>query len=266
MNEARTPLSVGRIFSVLGTLVLVGVISYAGVAAYYATRITPVGHAPTAAAIGPGNVLELTGGVNLSNPGPFEITSLDVHAPLGGPGGTPWLAGTTTEVVIPPYSVRTVDLTFSEPLGLLGSAAPSLLTRDQQLPMDLWANASYAEFATMALYDNSSYAWGAPFEGLAVTSGAPQAGANGSVGIPLDVRFADHATFGLAGRFTLTLLTNSGAACGGGQLPVNVPSGAAFQGSTVVVLPAACAGSVDHYAIAWAGSGFAMGLPGGRLP
>jgi hypothetical protein len=258
-------LAVGRLFFVLGTIFLLFLVAYVGVAAYYATKVNPAGGTHTQLAVVGGNQLALASSVNLSDPGPFAISGLTVTAHLAHPDSTPWLSTASTPIDLAGGGTGTLVVRLLIPVADLVSSA-TLLFNDSNLPYNLTLNATYASLVSISIRSAGVYHWGAPFYHLNSTFGTPSRQPNGSVVIPVTVSFTNHAPIDLAGSLTVTFRDPSGAGCGTLIYPIQAAAGANFRQTTNVDLPAGCASSGGSYSAVWAGSGLVIPLGGGRLP
>lgn len=210
----RPPLyRASRYCAIAATLVAVLILVYVGVAVYSASQLRPGGANGSSVGTNAGaQGFEVSTVVNFSNPGFLPVDRVQLSSVVYSPGNVTLLVtGSSPNVTIAPASVGHIPLTLWIPDG--GSpAARALLTQDEVLPTTFWANVTFAHLFQILVQVNSTIDWGAPFEGLNVTVGSPQA-SNGSVEVPLTLAFTDDASFPVDGTLALTLNDAAGGRC-----------------------------------------------------
>jgi hypothetical protein len=201
--------------------------------------------------------------VNLSNPGYFAISDLSVGIQVRSATGALIGVGGASAVTIPARGTGSISVSLWIPLG---GSTNSLVTQDAQLAYQIWINASDASLFTLHISSLSNDTWNAPMSGLNATAGAPVVNPNGTVSVPVTLSFANHAGFTDVGTATFTILSASGATCGGGSLAVNAPGGSNFDQTTSVLLAAGCNPSGGHTEATYTGNGFTVTLPSESIP
>lgn len=265
MSDRSTAYRISRLLSVLATLLFVAILIYAGVAVYFATQIRVPARSTAPPTVVGGTTVVLGSNVSIRNPGPFTISDVTIAIHLAFPNGTPWTATTSGPFEIGPYANATLPIMLEVPLGSLTGPAAGLLVHDAKLPDELWANGSYAGFATWSAQARGNYSWGAPFNSLAVHSDPPASSGNGTVGIPIGISFENHAPLDLDGLLALALRTAGGSVCGTGTLPISSTAHQSFAINATIYAPGNCAGELAGYEATWTGNGLSAALPGGSF-
>jgi hypothetical protein len=255
-----------RICSILGVLFLVFLLSYVGLAAYFAAHVSSPTGSHTSVFVAPGNRIDVSDAFNLTNPGPFPIDGLTIVSHLGLPNGSGELVGRSPAIDLPGNTVRELAINLSLPLQGLGAAAESLLVNDSTLPLSVWVNATYAGLVSIALSGSSDYGWGAPFYGLAVALGSPSTHPNGTTSIGVTLSFDTHAPIWLNGSVDASVLSSGGASCGAIAFPVVAAAHSPFSQAETVYLAQGCSPLGGSYTVRWTGSGLSVALPGGSIP
>ncbi|MCI4350438.1 MAG: hypothetical protein L3K15_02855 [Thermoplasmata archaeon] len=225
----------------LATVALVLFVIFVGGAVYSAASLRPSSTSAgnvSFASIG-NNTFRVTALVNLSNPGFYPITHLQLEAHVDDPRGALLAAGSSPYSDIAPGTTGMILLQFNVDISSVADAV-SLLTHDAKLSAYVRLHATYASVFDIAVDAPSNLSWGAPLAGLNVTPATPVAQPNGTVNESIRISFADHARFPVTGSFNVRVTNPSGVACGSGALPANVPPGGAFNRTMTVALAFGC--------------------------
>lgn len=250
MGQRPPPLyRTARAIGWIATIVTIVLVIYLATAVYSATQIRPsgAGNSGSPTSLTGQNQLSVSTTVNFSNPGFFPVNSLSVEMYILLPGGGVFAHGGSPATSIPAQSTRTIPINITVALDFSGPAA-ALVTHDARLPTDLFVNVTYASLfgAEIRVADNRS--WGAPLYGLNLTPGTPVVNGNGTVTVPIQISFDNHADFDVAGTVSFSVRSSGGTTCGTGSLIVSAPSHASFSQPTPVTLAAGCnphGGAID---------------------
>ncbi len=210
----RPPLyRASRYVGIAATLVLVILVVYVGAAVYSASQFRPNGGDDSGIASGvTTGGFEISTEFNFTNPGFLPVDRVQLSAVLEAPDNTSLLAsGSSPNVSVAPAAVGHIPLTLLIPFGAL-DAASALLTQDEVLPTVYWANLTFAHLFQLGLRVNSTVDWGAPFDGLNVSLGAPTE-TNGTAEVPVSISFQDEAPFADDGALDLLLTPPGDADC-----------------------------------------------------
>ncbi len=256
-----------RLFRRLSTLAVVVVVTVSALAVYSATQVRP---APGAAGgltqlLLPNGTVELGATFNLSNPGPFAFTHLRLVAVVSFPGAGLLAVGGTPDSTIAGASTGVVPLTIFIPMATSPVGA-TLLTHDAALPVDLWLNTTYAGLASAAIRAATNFTWGAPFAQFNATPGPPAPQPNGTLQVPVEITFSDHAVFGDVGTITVRVVSSAGVTCATSSLPIATPAGAAFAQGLSFYLGAGCDPSGGQLLVSYDGPGISAAFPPEALP
>ena len=239
----RTPPGIyraARAFRVASAIVFVLIVLFAvsvGYSAYEVARSSIQSHG-LSASFAPNGTVEIGGSFTLSNPGFYPIQGFELTARIANASGVFLGELATGPTTVPPSSNQSFPIALYLPVSQNGPAT-SLLTVDQYLNVDAWANATYAYLFPISVSLAETRSWGAPFEGLTVTVGAPTVGAGG-VTVPVTVSFSNHASFPQDGAFDFVIESSGFATCGSGSIPVDVPPGGYFDQTQNVALSSGC--------------------------
>ena len=249
----------------LRVLALVGIVAFVALAGYSASQLRVHGDPSSTAGNGQlvSSALEFHAQVNVSNPGWMAFHAVGSTIVLSDPNGTVLGGGGSLPVDLPAGSTTAIIVHYQVPLAVLQTDS-YLVTRDAQLPIQVWVNGTYASLFPFSLTVRSNYSWGAPLFGLQVTPGSPAPGPNGTVLVPIQVTFENHAPFDDVGNVTLRLLDSSGAVCGTTTQPVDAAAGSPYSQSWTVsgqpgCSPASLEGTLT--ASGWSYSLAPTGLP-----
>lgn len=212
-----------RALSRLGVVVLVLLVLYAGTVAYSAVEVahSSIQSRSLSTSFAPNATIEISGSFAVSNPGFYPIQGVTLKARVTNASGILLgTAGVGPENIDPSATVDFPIAVFL-PLSSTGPAA-SLLTEDQYLQVSAWGNLTYAYLFPLSVALTESRAWGAPFEGLHISVGAP-VGGGASVRVPVTVTFANHATSSDTGTIAFSLESAQFVDCGNGSFSLSVP-------------------------------------------
>ena len=250
---------------IIGSVALVLLLLYVGVAAAWATQLTESHSGRVTTAVEAGDTLRLTDTYNLSNPGPFAVTGVSVVIVLDHPNGSSWITSRAPTQRIDGGGSSALRVQFTFPLGN-PEVDRELLVNDSALPYEAWVNGTYAGFVRVSVEDASTYAWGAPFADLNATLGNPTVSANGSVSIPVVLGFNNHSPVDLVGTLAIVLRNAAGDACGASSFAVTTPSHEAYSAHQAVFLAPGCSPTAAGSSASWSGSGLSATLPLGGTP
>lgn len=267
--RARPPglYRLSRLFGRLATLAVVVVIVVVVLAGYSASRIrpeTPAGGLAGQSLLSNGTV-EITDALNVSNPGLFEFTSLQVAAEVALAGGNLLGVGGSPPITIPAGATGSIPLVLYLPLAAVPAAA-GLLRNDSDLPVSLWLNATYADLVSVAVSAATTFAWGAPFAGFTANVGSPTVLSNGTVLVPVAVQFQNHAFFADSGTVTVRVLSASGQTCAAPTVSVDTPAGGSFNQTFDIYGSAGCDPSGGQAIVTYSGNGLTLTLPPEAIP
>jgi hypothetical protein len=225
----------------LETIALVLFVAFVGSAVYSAASLRPSSASAgsvTIASIG-NNTFQVTALVNLSNPGFFPITDLQLEAHVLDPQGAELASGSSPSSDIAAGTTGSLLLRFQVDVATIHGGV-FLLTHDARLPSYVRLHATYASVFGIAVDAPTNLSWGAPLAGLNVTPSVPVVQPNGTIDESLRISFSDHARFAVTGTFNLRVTNPSGTACGSGSLPVDVPPRGSFNRTMHVALAFGC--------------------------
>ncbi|MGI0052851.1 MAG: hypothetical protein ACRECR_01135 [Thermoplasmata archaeon] len=258
-------LRVGRLFRILGTMLLVGLLLYVGSAVYYARELATPNNIVQSVSVAPGNAVEISSSYNLTDPGPYPIAGLTLVSHLGLPNSSEFWEAGSAPIDLPGYGTAVIGMSFLLPVGA-GEPAEALLTENAALPFDIWVNGTYADLAGVSIYSGQVYDWGAPFSGYRLSVGAPATNPNGTTDVPFGIEFTNNGSFSLDGRISITLLSAGGTFCADAASPVSAGPGSSVDAAGTTYLPSGCSVNGGTYTVEWSGSGLETNLPGGPIP
>ena len=265
----RTPPGIYRAARALrwvSAIVFILVILFAvsvGYSAFEVARSSPQSHG-LSASFAPNGTVEIGGSFSLSNPGFYPIEGFELTARIVNASGVFLGQLATGPTTIAPSSDQSFPIALYIPVSETGPAV-SLLTVDQYLAVDAWANATYAYLFPISVSLSESRSWGAPFEGLTVTVGTPMA-AGGGVAVPVTVSFSNHAAFAQDGVLAFVIESSSFANCGSGSYTVDVPPGGYFDQTQNVDLSAGCSPAGGEVLSTFTTGGTVVPLPPEPIP
>ncbi len=182
----------------------------------------------------PNGTFELAGSFHLPNGGFLPISDFRLHLRLLDEARAFLGESETGPLTLAPGSNTSIPIVVYLPFTA-GSSVDSLLTVDQTLEVQVWANATYGYLfpAGIAIATNDS--WGAPFANYAVTTTSAGAGV-----LAVQITYQNHAAFDEVGSLDFAVVASGGATCGTGSLAVNVPSQQSFQETQNVAIASGC--------------------------
>ena len=231
---------VARLFRRLSLLVLVVLILFmvsVGYSAVEFVRSSPQSGDYSASFVA-NDTVSVSGSMSLSNPGFYPVAGFSLGLRIENASGAFLGALSTTPRTIAPGTTTTIPVELSLPISAAGPAV-SLLITDQFLSVGVWGNATYAYLFPVSIHFVQQKSWGAPFANLAISAGTPVAG-GGGVTVPITVTFANHADFAESGTLQVALESSSGATCGAGAFPMDVPPGAFYDQTESLALASGC--------------------------
>ena len=257
---------IARILRIVGLVVLVLIIVFVATAVYFAVHTKPQfpHHGGAVTLIGANSTVEYALALNVSNPGPYQITgvalSTEFRLPPNGTliahGGSPTLtigSGATTAVHV-------------EVWVSLNAGGDVLLTHNVQLQEAYWANATFASLFTLHFNDTGNLSWGAPFYQFNATPGTPTPEPNGTVQVPVSIFWQDSASFGESGSARVTVLSATHQTCGTTDLPVSVNGGSSENLQATFYAASSCNPSGGTVDVTFTGQGMVLQLPPEAIP
>lgn len=265
----RTPPSLyrfARLLRRLGAVALVLVVLFLASVVYSAVLLaesTPQSSGYTAA-FGENDTVAVTGSVALSNPGYYPLQGFGLSLRILNNSGLllgDLHAGPET---IPSSATTSFPFALYLPIASTGPAE-SLLTEDQYLTVNLWANATYAYLFPLSVHLSQNKFWGAPFALLKISPGAPTSNGD-SVTVPVTISFTNHASFPEVGNFSVVVYPASGPSCGADTFLVNVPPGDAYDQTQNLVFSSACNPAGGNAQVTFTGPEGSIAFPPEALP
>ncbi|HEY6238684.1 MAG TPA: hypothetical protein VIZ68_05820 [Thermoplasmata archaeon] len=255
-----------RAFNRAGTIALVLILLFVGVAAYSASQLRP--HIDTSStssgfSLAANGSVHLTTSLNLSNPGYFSIAPITVQLQLRYPDGSLLALGGSPTVAVDPGGTGVVPISLWIPLS---SATASLLTNDQNLTTNIWANLTYASVFQLRLDALQNLSWGAPFEAFNATLGTPAPQSNGTVLVPVTITFRNDASFDVVGTLTVELDNSAGTSCSTSTVAIDAPKGTQYDQTDSVFLSGSCNPSGGSLLISYQGNGISYTFPREAIP
>jgi hypothetical protein len=241
-------------------LVFVGTVAYS---AYLVATSSTESHSMSVQFASNGTV-EVSGTFSLSNPGWYPIERLELSTRVAN--GTGVLLGT---VLVGPTTVASgttgvFPFAVAIPITPSGPAA-SLLTTDQYLSVRAWGNATYAYLFPVSVSLTQNRSWGAPFEGLQVSVGAPVV-LGGQVSVPVRITFSDHSSADDVGTMSFVIDSANLVPCGGANFPISVAAGTYFDQTETVTLESGCSLSGGHLLLTYTTPTGTVAFPPEPLP
>jgi hypothetical protein len=265
---ARTPpplYRLTRLFRRLGYVAIAILIVFVATAVYSATEVRPqFGNGfGQASASGTNSTVEFSQDINITNPGFYPLSAVSVSVQARDFDGTLLAHGGSPTLVVGPGASIAIPLTVWVPLS---TRASILVTHDAQLPVEVWANATYATLFSFRLADLSNISWGAPFFAFNATASWATPQSNGTLEVDVSVAFQDHAAFADVGTLAFQVLTASGTSCASGSVAVQVLAGNSYNAPLAFWVPASCDPSGGEITSSYSGSGLTVALPPERIP
>jgi len=250
----------------VSALVLVALVVFAGTVAYSAVEVarsSPQSRG-LSASIATNGTIEISGSFTLSNPGLYPIQGFKLTARIANDVGVFLGQLGVGPTAIAPSSTGTFPIALYLPIATSGAVA-SLLTEDQYLRVNAWGNATYAYLFPLSVALSENRSWGAPFEALQASVGAPTGG-GGSITVPVTVTFSNHAGFPDEGVLTYTIESSGGVDCGGGSFTIDVPPGALYDQTQDVSLNSGCSPAGGQLVSSYSTGGTPFPLPTEPIP
>ncbi len=254
-----------RLLRLLGYVALAVLVAFVGSAIYFAAHARPSidPGSDSAVLVASNSTVEITVGLNLSNPGAYAITGVGISAQVRLPDGGLAARGGSPIVTVAPGSTATVPVRI---WMALNAESDLLLTHDVHLVESFWANATFASLFTLQVNDTQNRSWGAPFYQFNATPGTPVPEANGTVLVPVTMSWQDSAPFGETGSLLLQVLSSSHAVCGTYTVPVDVAAGGPADLSTAFYLSGSCDPSGGTVVATFTGNGLDYTFPPEAIP
>ena len=254
-----------RILRILGYAMLAVVIIFVATAVYFALEARPQFNAGQNATtvVDPNSTVEVTLGLNLTNPGAYPISGVGISAQMRLPGGAVIARGGSPDITVAPASTVTLPIHLWVPLDSDGDV---LLTHDVNLTQSYWANATFASLFDLHFNVTQNSTWGAPFYQFNATPGEPEPQSNGTVEVPVTIAWQDAASFGEQGTVLLQVDSAAHQVCGSSELPVAVDPGAAADLSTDFFLSSGCDPAGGAVTATYSGEGLSYTFPPEAIP
>lgn len=250
----------------VSAIVFVGLLIFAGTVGYSAYQVaqaSPQSRGLTAT-FAPNGTIEIGGSFTLSNSGLYSIHGFQLTARIVNASGVFLGKLGVGPTDIAPASTGVFPIAIYFPISGTGPAA-SLLTQDQYLGVDAWANATYAFVFPLSVALSETRSWGAPFVNFHASVGTPSGG-GGTINVPVTVTFSNHASFAEGGTLTFSIVSSNLVRCGGGSFPLNVPPGGLYDQTENVTLSSGCSPSGGQLLASYSIGGSPIALPPEPIP
>jgi hypothetical protein len=245
-------------------VILVVLILFVAFVAYSAVEVARTGPRVGSATdtLEANDTIELATSLSLSNPSLLPIQNFGLEFRILNASGGPIVDSTVGPASVPGGGSTTLPVDLFIPITAQGE---SLLTENQYLQWNVWGNASYGYLFSISLGVQTQKAWGAPFDNLTITVGAPFM-QGGTTVVPVTLSFTDNANFADDGTLSFEIVPPSGPDCGSGAFALDVPPGTPYSNTQNVGVTAGCnpsGGTVDSQFV---GSGIDVTLPPEAIP
>ena len=243
-----------------------GLLGFVASLAVSASQITYEGTLPTTTHSSGTNEMIIGATTSISNPGIYALENLRIDLHLLTSNGTLVAYGSSSATDLGARSTAQVPLLVYTDLN--SPTARLLLTTNATLVVEGWVNATYAGLFPVALTLHENYPWGAPFVQLQYSFGNATPGANGTVSLPVNLSFQNWFPIPDYGTFQMDVVSSNGTACGTGKIstPLPVAEGAAFVGSTDILLNKGCNYHGGELRVHYSGLLLSLDLPTGMIP
>jgi hypothetical protein len=265
----RRPPAIYRLARALrwvSAIVFVALLVFAGTVAYSAVQVartSPQSRGLTAS-FAPNGTIEIGGSFTLSNPGLYSIHDFKLAARVANVSGVFLGQVGIGPADIAPASTGVFPIAVYLPVSASGPTS-SLLTEDQYLRVNAWANATYAYLFPLSLHLSENRSWGAPFEGFRASIGTPSM-VGGTVSVPVTVTFSNHSDFPEDGTLTVVVLSSGLVSCGGGSFPLDVPAGGFYDQTQNATLSSGCSPAGGQLVSTYSSGGASTSLPREAIP
>ncbi len=172
------------------------------------------------------DTIGITTSLSLTNPTLLPIEQFGVQFRILNASGLLLVASNAGPTTVPGGSSVSLPIALYVPITAEGS---SLLTQNQYLQWNVWGNASYGYLFSVSLGVQTQKEWGAPFDNLTISVGAPFMAMNGTEVVPVTISFTDNANFADVGTVDFQVVPVSGPDCSSGSFALNVPPGDAVH-------------------------------------
>ena len=248
----------------ISVIVLVVIILFVAFVAYSAVQVAQshpkVG--PTSSGLEANDTVGILASLTISDPSDFPIQNFELQVHIRNGTGLPLVDTTVGPTTISAGSTENVPLALYIPITAEGE---SLLVDNQNLAWSVWGNASYGYLFSISLGVQTNKSWGAPFEGLSVSVGAPVM-MGGGVTVPVTLSFNDDASFADTGTVNFQILSASGATCGSGTFDLDVPAGSPYMDTQSVGVTSGCNPAGGEVTSQFVGDGIDVSLPPEPIP
>jgi len=237
---------VGKAFNWVSIIVAIAIAIFLVTVAYSASEIRYEGISPLGGTSIPGNVVDFTVTVALSNPGYYSLQNFHLALHMIYPQHGVIADSASSVTVLAGRSTQYVPITF--PVDLASPQIRDLLTNDTTLDLSAWANATYGYLFPFDVEIAKNVSWGAPFYDLSVAAGTPAVGPNGTAQVPVSISFSNHSPLPLVGYLGFAVMSAAGMTCGSGNLNVTTLPNEHFDSTTDVAISTGCqpqGGTVD---------------------
>jgi hypothetical protein len=216
------------------------------------------------ASFGSNGTIILSTTLTLSNNGIYAVQGLTLDVRVTNTTGVFLGAAEIGPTTLASQAITTYPVTLYVPITASGPG-PTLLTHDQSLPVQVWANATFGYLFPIGLLISDDRSWGAPFADLQYSVGPPMA-VNGSETVSVGLSFENHAPLTDAGTLEFAVLSSGGATCGAGSFTLNVPSGSPYSQTTPVTLASGCSPAGGEITAAFVTPEYTIVLPPEPVP
>jgi hypothetical protein len=248
----------------VSVILLVVLVLYVAFVAYSATQVArdrpSVGPATTT--LEANNTVGLTTSFTLNNPTMLPIQSFGLAFRVLNASGFALVDSSVGPATISPGATDTFPVAIYVPVA--GGGA-SLLTQNQYLQWNVWGNATYGYLFSVSLAVQTEKSWGAPFDNLSISVGAPKM-VNGSTSVPVSISFTDSASFSDDGTINYQVVPTSGPDCGSGAFAISVPPGGSYSQTQNVAVASGCNPAGGTVTSQYVGSGVDVSLPTEPIP
>jgi hypothetical protein len=227
-----------KAFGWLSIIVSIGIAIFLVTVAYSASGIRYDGVSPLGGSSVPGNVVDFTVTVTLSNPGYYSMDNFHLGLRVVYPQHGLLAVGSSAATSLSAESTQYVPVSF--PVNMASPLVRGLLTNDSKLSMSAWVNTTYGYFFPVEVAVAENISWGAPFYGLSVETGTPTVGPNGTAIVPVTIAFSNHSPLPLIGSLSFAVLSAADATCGSGNLNVTALPTEHFDSTTDVTISGGC--------------------------
>jgi hypothetical protein len=248
----------------LAVVVLVLTIVFVAFVAYSAVQVVKsrpqVGS--SSVALEPNGTVGFLTSFSLTNPTYLPIQSFSLQLLIVNDTGVLLLDQASPATTIGSQASAVVPVDFFLPLST-GDA--SLLTVDQYLQWNVWGNATYGYLFPVSIGVQTERSWGAPFDNLTISVGTP-VDMDGTLVVPVQLSFANDASFTDDGTVEFQVVSSGGTTCGSGSFPIDTPPNTSYSMMQNVPVTTGCNPSGGQVEAQYLESGTSIPLPPQAIP